>query len=97
MAAGDRCGDVRSGCANASGVMQARVRRVVSAPGAALGILVSPGWSLETLEPAFCSVGTGQSSWSHHSSSIEMVGGMFSATMSQEKATMRPSSAVLFK
>ena len=76
--------------------MQARVRRVVLATGSASGMLVFPSWSLETSESAFGSVGTGRYSWSHHYSSMEMVGGMFPATMLQEKATMRPSSAVLF-
>ena len=42
MAAGDRYGAVMSGCANASGVMQARGRPVVSAPVAALGMLAPP-------------------------------------------------------
>ena len=76
--------------------MQDRVRRMVLAPGAALGMLVSLGCSLETSAFAFVSVGTGWSSFSHHSSSMEMVGGAFPATMSLEKATMRLSSAVLF-
>ena len=76
--------------------MKARVRRVVSAPVAALGILVSPGWILDTLESDFCSVGMGRSSWFHNYSSMAMVVGVFPATMSREKATMRPSSAVLF-
>ena len=87
---------VRSGCANACGVMQACVRRLVSAPVAASGMLVSPGRSLETSESASCSIGTGRSSWFHHSSSMAMVSGVFPATMSREKATIRPSSAVLF-
>ena len=76
--------------------MQARVRRVVLAPGAASGILVSPVRSLETSESALGSVGMGRSSWYHHFSFMEMVGGVFPATMLREKATMRPSSAVLF-
>ena len=76
--------------------MQDRVRRVVLAPSAASVMLVSLGWRLETSASDFGSVGTGQSSWYHHSLSMEMVGGVFPATMSQEKATMRPSSAVLF-
>ena len=95
-AAGDRYGAVSSGCDNASGMMQARVRRVVLAPVAASGMLVSPGQSLETSEYAFCSVGTGQFSWFYHYSSMSMVGGVFPATMLQEKVTMRPSSAALF-
>ena len=95
-AAGDRYGAVRSRCANASGMMQACVRRVVSAPVAALVILVSSGRSLETSEFAFCSVGTGRSSWFHHSSSMAMVDGVFPAKMLREKATIRLSSAVLF-
>ena len=96
MAAGDRYGAVMSGCANASGVMQARVRRVVLAPVAVSGMLVSPGRILETSESAFCSVGTGRSSWFYHSSSMAMVGGVLPVTMLQEKATIWPSSAVLF-
>ena len=76
--------------------MQARVRQVVSAPGAASGMLVPPGRSLETSASAVGSVEMGRSSWSHHSSYMEMVGSVFPATMSWEKATMRPSSAVLF-
>ena len=76
--------------------MQARVRRVVLDPVTASGMLVSPGWRLETSESAFCCVGTGRSSWFYHYSSMAMVGGVFPATILREKATMRPSSAVLF-
>ena len=76
--------------------MKARVRLIGSAPGDASGMLVSLGCSLETSEFVFDSVGTGWSSWSHHSSSMEMMGGVFPATLSWEKATIRPSSAVLF-
>ena len=96
MTAGYRYGAVSSRWANASGVIQARVRQVVSAPVAASRMLVSPGPSLETSDSAFCYVGTGWSYWFHHSSSMAMAGGVFPVTMPQEKATMRPSRAVLF-
>ena len=76
--------------------MQARVRRVVLAPVAALGMIVPSGQSLETSEFAFCSVGTQRSLLFHHSLSVAMVGGVFPETMSREKANIRPSSAVLF-
>ena len=76
--------------------MQARVRRVVLAPVAASGMLVSSGRSLVISEFAFCSVGTGRSSLFHHSSSMDMVGSVSPATMLQEKANIRPSSAVLY-
>ena len=76
--------------------MQDHVRRMVSALGAALVMLVSLVCSLETSEFAFVSVGTGRSSFFRHSSLMDMVGGVFPATTSLEKATMRPSSTVLF-
>ena len=76
--------------------MQARVRQVVLAPVAASVMLASSGRSLVTSEFSFCYVGTGRSLWFHHSSSMAMVGGVFPATMSREKAAIRLLSAVLF-
>ena len=96
MAAGDRYGAVRSGCANASGVMQACGMGVVLDPVAASGMLVSSSRSLVISEFSFCSVGTGRSLWFHHSSSMAIVGGVSPGKMSREKATIRPLSAVLF-
>ena len=76
--------------------MQDRVRLIVSAPGDATGMLVSLGCSLATSAFATVSVGTGRSSFPHHSLLTEMVGGVFPATTSLEKATMRRSRAVFF-
>ena len=76
--------------------MQACVRLIVSAPGDALGMLVSRSFRLATLAFATVSIGTGRSSFSHHYSLTEMVGGVFPATTSLDKATMRPSREVLF-
>ena len=76
--------------------MHARDRLIVSESGDALGMLVSLGCSLATSAFAFVSVGKGRSSFSHHYSLTDMVGGVFPATTSLEKATMRLSSAVLF-
>ena len=69
---------------------------MVLAPFTASEMLVFPVQSLETLESAFCSVGTGRSSWFHHSSFMAMVGSVFPATMLREKVTIRLSSAFLF-
>ena len=75
--------------------MQVHGRLIVAAPGDTSGMLVYRGCSLATSEFATASVGTGSSSFSRHSSLTEMVGGVFPANMSLEKATMRPSKAVL--
>ena len=76
--------------------MQARVLLIFSASGDASGMLVSLGFSLATPAFAIVSVGTGRSSFSHHYLLTEMVGGVFPATTSLEKDTVRPSRAVLF-
>ena len=75
--------------------MQASGMLSLSAPAAASGMLWSSGLSLVTSVPAVCCDGTGKSSRSHHSSLLAMVGGVSPDTMSQEKATMWPASAVL--
>ena len=76
--------------------MQARVMLIVFASGNASVMLVSLGCSLATSAFATVSVGTGWSSFYYHYSLTEMVGGVFPATTSLEKDTVRPSRAVLF-
>ena len=66
-----------------------------SATAAALGMIFPSGFSLVILEAAVCFDGMGWYLRSHKSSLIENVCGLYPATMSREKATMWPLSAVL--
>ena len=77
--------------------MQASGVLARSAPVAVSGVLWSSGLSFMTSVAAVCCDSTGRSSRSHHSFLIVMVVGVSPATMSQEKLTMWPSSAVLLE
>ena len=69
----------------------------LSDPVANLGMLWSFGLSLMTSVAAVCCDDMSRFLRSHHSLLIAMVGGVPPATMSLEKATVWPSSAVLLE